>query len=237
MKQAEKNRIQRIAGRILMVSLLLSIFFCIFRLICPPVAGESARFVRTRSDYTLMLIQCLLGLAVMSLPSVLARKWKLMLPSFIHVLYYAFLYCAIFLGEVFSFYYLVPHWDTILHSFSGAMLAALGFILVDHLNKDEHVRVSLSPAFVALFAFCFALALGGVWEIYEYLADGLLGLNMQKFILEDGTVLSGRLALQDTMDDLIVDAIAAGVVSLAGFITSPARRQKKKAVQESAKQP
>ena len=225
MKQNGKHDIRRAAALILMITLVLSAAFCIFRLISTPEVQGGALIMRTRGDYVLMLIQCLLGLAVMALPSIASRRWKLELPTFIHVMYYLFLYCAIFLGEVFSFYYLIPHWDTILHSFSGAMLAALGFILVDFLNRDEHVHVSLSPAFVALFAFCFALAAGGMWEIYEYVADGALGLNMQKFIDAEGVILAGRHALQDTMDDIIVDAASAAVMSVLGY-ASLIRRMK-----------
>ena len=128
-------------------------------------------------------------------------------------------YCAVFLGEVFEFYYAVPHWDTILHFFSGAMLGALGFILVDLLNREEKVRVKLSPLFVALFAFCFALATGAVWEIYEYACDALMGLNMQKYATEQGVQLVGRAALRDTMKDIIFDALAALLVAAAGYFS------------------
>lgn len=224
MNPEKKQKTRKIAALILFLSLALSIVYCVIKLLIAPELPSSAG-MRSRSDYMLMLIQCVLGLAVMALPSLLARRWKLMLPTAIHVMYYAFLYCAIFLGEVFSFYYLIPHWDTILHFFSSAMLAALGFILIDFLNQDEHVRVSLSPFFASLFAFSFALAMGGVWEIYEYVADGLLGLNMQKFILEDGTVLTGRMALTDTMDDIIVDAAAALSVAVAAYFCNPARKK------------
>ena len=132
-------------------------------------------------------------------------------------MYYIFLYCAIFLGEVLQFYYLIPHWDTILHFFSGAMLGALGFILVSWLNDSEKVRVSLTPAFVALFAFCFALSCGAIWEIYEYVFDGLLGLNMQKFTTAEGVTLIGHAALMDTMKDIIVDALSALIIALIGY--------------------
>lgn len=58
-----------------------------------------------------------------------------------------------------------------------------------------------------------------VWEIYEFLADGLLGTNMQKFILVDSTVLIGRKALNDTMKDLIVDALSALIITVIGYYT------------------
>ena len=62
-------------------------------------------------------------------------------------MYAMFLYCAIFLGEVFDFYYVLPYWDIILRFFSGMMLSARGFILVDMLNRNAEGLVSLSPFF------------------------------------------------------------------------------------------
>ena len=111
------------------------------------------------------------------------------------------------------------NWDNILHTFSGAMIGALGFSIVTLLNKTEKVPMELSPLFVALFSFCFAVTLGVVWEFYEYTFDGLLGLNMQKFALENGTPLIGRAALADTMMDLVVDAVGAFIMSVIGYIS------------------
>lgn len=224
-RQRKKLGLSEWAGRILFVSLALSVVFSVVRLIQAPSAiPEGEPFQKVKSDYMLMVLQCTLGLIVMLLPSAISRRWNLSIPNFIYVLYYVFLYCAVFLGEVFSFYYIVPHWDTILHSFSGAMLGALGFILVDLLNRAENVKVSLSPLFVSLFAFCFALACGAVWEIYEYTCDCLMGLNMQKYATEQGVLLVGQAALRDTMKDIIFDALAALAVSAAGFFAI--RKQK-----------
>jgi uncharacterized membrane protein YjdF len=135
------------------------------------------------------------------------------------IMYAVFLYCAIYLGEVRDFYYRVPHWDTILHIFSGAALGALGLSVVSLLNQSEAITVSLSPVFVALFAFCFALSLGVVWEIYEFIIDGLLHTNAQKYALESGEPLIGQAALMDTMKDLIVDGVGAFVISTIGYVS------------------
>ena len=214
----QKRSFSEIAGQILFVTLILSAVYSLLRVIVPqPLSDEGTVYAHVRSDYVLMFIQCLLGLLVLSLPSIVSRKWKFSIPNFIYIMYYVFLYCAIFLGEVLNFYYVVPHWDTILHFFSGAMLGALGFILVSWLNDSEQVRVSLSPAFIVRFAFCFALRGGAAWEIYEYTFDGLLHLNMQKFITAQGEVLTGHDALRDTMKDIIVDALAALLISIMGY--------------------
>ena len=174
---------------------------------------------RGREDYVLMLLQCLLGVAAILVPAKLMRRWDIEIPKIMFLLYVGFLYCAIFLGEVRSFYYNVPHWDTILHICSGAMLGALGFSMISVFNNTERIPLNLSPLFVAVFAFCFAIALGALWEIYEFAADILLGTNMQKFALDDGTQLIGQNALRDTMKDIIVDTLGAAVTSVIGYIS------------------
>jgi hypothetical protein len=209
---------KKITGTILLITLILSIIYSVVHIVIPssnPV--DLGLYKKLRNDYVLMLLQCILGLVVMVIPSIIERKWLIGIPSYMYIVYFVFLYCAIYLGEVRRFYYIIPHWDKILHFFSGAMLGALGFTLVDILNNSKRVQVQLSPFFVALFAFCFALALGAVWEIYEYTFDGLLTLNMQKYALENGTLLVGRAALADTMSDIITDAISSFTISVIGF--------------------
>ena len=222
----EKLTARGIIAFLLFLTLVLSVVFSLVRfLTAPEEIAEGAPYEKVKSDYLLMLTQCFLGLVVMMLPTIITHKLRLMVPNAMCILYYVFLYCAIFLGEIFSFYYLIAHWDLYLHAMSGAMLGALGFILVDWLNKDEHVKLTMSPIFVSLFAFSFALAVGALWEIYEFAFDGILGLNMQKFRNEDGTLLIGSNALKDTMEDLIIDAIAAAAVAILGLITNIKRKK------------
>lgn len=196
----------------------VSAIYVIIRIfIAPTDFSEAADFEKVKSDYVLMLLQCALGMIALLFPKWLEHKWQITLPSSMLLLYVIFLYCAIFLGEVRSFYYKIPHWDTILHTFSGGMLGAIGFSIVSLLNANKNVRSHLSPVFVAMFAFCFAVTLGVFWELYEYASDAILGTNMQKFMLEDGTFLYGHEALSDTMMDFLVDVLGAFVVSLIGY--------------------
>lgn len=173
---------------------------------------------RVRSDYVLMLIQCLLGIFAMGLPSMISKRFKLEIPNTVFYFYLIFLYAAISLGEVQNFYYRFKYWDLILHTLSGGMIGFIGFSIVDILN-NENEHVQLNAFFVAFFAFSFALALGALWEIYEFLCDGFLKTNMQKFAVESGVKLIGRDALIDTMGDLIVDCIGALVTSTIGYIS------------------
>ncbi|MEG2678057.1 MAG: hypothetical protein RR933_08050 [Oscillospiraceae bacterium] len=209
---------KKVIGIFLFIALVMSIVFSVVKIIITPSVPDTASDGPLRSDYVLMLMQCCLGLVVMFLPSFVNKRFSIEIENHMYVMYFLFLYCAIYLGEVRQFYYLIPHWDSYLHAFSGAMLGALGFSLVSILNDNKSVAVKLSPKFIALFAFCFALSAGAIWEIYEFSGDALLGLNMQKFRLSDGTMLVGQAALMDTMKDLIIDAISALGVTIFGYI-------------------
>ncbi len=205
---------EKILTIFVLVSLILSIIFIGLRLTIFTDNFDPA----LKGTYSLMLAQCILGCVAIFAPSYIEKKLKIEIPSHMMIPYVIFLYCAIFLGEVRSFYYNFEYWDTFLHTLSGAMLGMFGFSIVSLLNKTKVVPVDLSPAFIALFAFCFAITTGVFWEIYEYTFDGILGLNMQKFMLEDGTQLIGRAALSDTMQDLMVDCLGAFVATTAGYI-------------------
>lgn len=106
-----------------------------------------------------------------------------------------------------------------LHTTSGFVLGIIGFMFIYLLNKNYTTNVTLSPFFIALFAFCFAVMIGVIWEIYEFSLDRLLGYNMQKFrgLGQDGLV--------DTMLDLIVDSLGALVISILGYFNIKENKQ------------
>lgn len=216
-KILKKCDFKNILWLLVLISLTASIIYILFRIAMAPDAFSAENGDLLRSDYILMLIQCILGVVVIFLPNAIEKKWSMRIPNQMCILYYIFLYAAIYLGEVRKFYYIIPHWDSILHAMSAIMLGVFGFWLIDLLNGSEAVSVKLSPLFVSLFAFCFALSIGALWEIYEFSGDALFGLNMQKYRLADGTQLLGHAALTDTMKDIIIDAIGAFLVAAFGY--------------------
>ncbi|MGE5474523.1 MAG: hypothetical protein ACM3UU_09910 [Ignavibacteriales bacterium] len=145
-------------------------------------------------------------------PNVLEKRFRVYLPSSMQIIITVFIFAAQFLGELRGFYDRFWWWDIMLHTTSGFILGIIGFMFVYMLNQQYDKNVNLSPFFIVLFAFCFALTIGVIWEFYEFGMDRIFGLNMQKFRNpgEDGLV--------DTMVDLIVDAVGAGVVSIFGFL-------------------
>lgn len=204
----------------LFAALIVSLVYAVYGVITAPDDSEQlSEGTIPKSSYVLMITQCILGLIVIFLPSILERRFLIRLPNYMYVLYFVFLYCSIVLGEVRQFYYLIPNWDLYLHALSGGMLGALGFTVVTLFNDSENVSLNLSPKFIGLFSFCFALSAGALWEIYEYLGDLLLHMNMQKFRTEAGVMFVGQEALRDTMEDLMIDAASALVIVLIGVAT------------------
>ena len=123
---------------------------------------------------------CVLTLVLMTLPSVFSRRLRIELPSTLEIIILLFIFSAEILGELNSFYIHVPHWDTVLHTLNGFLCAAVGFALVDMLNREDQFSFKLSPVYVALVAFCFSMTIGVLWEFFEYAGDCFLGLDMQK---------------------------------------------------------
>ncbi|MFP4282031.1 MAG: hypothetical protein ACOC3I_09025 [Verrucomicrobiota bacterium] len=148
---------------------------------------------------------------LMFVPVLLERRLKVDIPAEFEVLALLFLFASLFLGEVRGYYHRLWWWDIALHASSGLMLGILGFLLVYVLNETERIEIHMRPSFVALFAFFFAVAIGALWEIFEFSMDQLLGMNMQKPMLGDPS------GLTDTMFDLILDTLGAFVISLLGW--------------------
>ena len=145
-------------------------------------------------------------------PSVLEKRFGVYLPNTLQIIITLFIFSAQVLGEMNNFYDKIPWWDTMLHATSGTVLGLLGFMFVYLLNKNRESEVNLSPIFVVLFAFCFAITMGVFWEFFEYGADRIFGYNMQKFRMP------GQDGLVDTMEDLIVDTIGAIVACVFGWL-------------------
>ncbi len=123
---------------------------------------------------------CLLTLLLMMLPSFVERRFKLELPTGLEITVIVFIFAAEILGEVSCYYMKIPFWDTMLHTVNGFICAAIGFALVDILNRDNKIKFTLSPVFMAVVAFCFSMTVGVIWEFYEFAMDNLIGLDMQK---------------------------------------------------------
>src|SRR5699024_2036341 len=123
---------------------------------------------------------CLLTLALLIAPSLIQINLKIELPTALEITILVFIFAAEILGEIQSYYIKFPFWDTVLHTINGFLMAAIGFALVDILNRSKKFSIQLSPVFLAIVAFCFSMTIGVIWEFFEYGMDQFFGLDMQK---------------------------------------------------------
>jgi hypothetical protein len=139
------------------------------------------------------------------LPKLFEKQYNINLPLELEMLVIAFLYAAFFLGEMNDFYHRYWWWDIMLHTVSGIVLAYIGFIILYVLNGNNKIKAN--PFWLASFAFCFAMAMAGIWEIFEFAMDELWGWDMQR--RATGVI--------DTMWDLIVATIGGLIISIIGY--------------------
>lgn len=186
-----------------------------------PLPGD--RVERIQLGISLLLQLAILGLIVGSLlrqqwsiaftgtvvltltfvPAIIERQLKVRLPVEFTLVTCVFLYASFGLGEVRYFYHRFWWWDLMLHSFSALVMGLIGFLLIYVFYMTNRIR--LAPVYVAMASFGFAVTVGTLWEVFEFLMDWFFGFNMQK---------SG---LDDTMTDLLVNIVGAVLAALIGY--------------------
>lgn len=162
-----------------------------------------------QSWLSLFLVTCII--VTLFIPRIFRKRMQLEIPAELHLIAVVFIFSAFYLGEVLDFYHKVWWWDIALHTSAGFLMGILGFILVYVLNESKNIHLSLTPTFIAFFAFTFGVTIGSIWEIFEFSMDQLAGANMQKPMFGDPS------GLTDTMWDIIVNAIGAFTISFIGL--------------------
>lgn len=207
MKKDKKNK--ALIGRYIQNEKLVLSVYWILRLLV--VVTMVLQFLN--GDFQSVLV-CALTLILFMLPSMIERRLHVDLPDTLEIVLLLFIFAAEILGEIREFYILIPHWDTALHTINGFLFAAIGFCLVNLLNENKRISLSLTPFYMAVVAFCFSMTIGVLWEFFEWGMDSWFGFDMQK-----DTVLTafssvtihpdGRnepIALKDIADAIVVFA-------------------------------
>lgn len=164
-------------------------------------------FLGNYQNMFLGLLTILLFLA----PKIIEKKLRVEIPRGLTIVIMLFIFCAEILGEINAFYIKIPIWDTLLHTTNGFLMAAIGFALIDIFNRSERFSVKMSPYFVAFTAFCFSMTIGVLWEFFEFGADWLFQMDMQKDWIVD-TVHSVKLRV-DGLNEPVHVAVNSLVVN------------------------
>lgn len=131
------------------------------------------------------------------------RGYGVVLPIEFHFTIAMFLFACIYLGTVLELYWHIPWLDKAMHGVSGALFGFFGFLILYTLQEQGKLKMSFK--LMAMFAFCFSLAGGAMWEISEFASDYFWGSGAQR---------NGN---GDTMNDLLYDAVGALVIAVAGY--------------------
>lgn len=169
---------------------------------------------------------CLLVLVIYTLPQLVEDKLNIDIPTALEVIIFVFVFAAEILGELQAYFIKYSNWDTILHTSSGFLWAAVGFSLVDLLNRSDNVKVQLSPGYLAITAFCFSMTIGVLWEFIELSADKLFLLDMQKDTIVnqissvslDPTNSNISITVKDIQDVILVTDSGDIPLGLGGFL-------------------
>lgn len=137
------------------------------------------------------------------MPSILEWQFGIYIPVEFILINTLFLFASFALGEVRAFYLRIWWWDLMLHGFSAIIMGIVGFLLVYVFYTEK--KIEMPPFYIALFSFSFAVSLGVLWEVFEFLMDHFFGTNMMK---------SG---LDDTMTDLMMDVTGAFMAAAIGY--------------------
>ena len=163
-------------------------------------------FVVRRDWENVFLTVTVIGLTV--LPAFVLRRRRVYLPPEFQLVAVAFVFLSLFLGSARDFYYRIWWWDIVLHTSSGFLLGIVGFIVLFLLNHTDRLPKEVRPAFRCFFGLTFAVFVGVLWEIFEFVVDQITPrINMQ----------STETGVADTMHDLIVNTLGATVVALMGW--------------------
>jgi len=128
----------------------------------------------------------------------IANKYNFMLPPSFQLVSLSFILLAQYFGEFIQLYTTFSWWDLFLHGIFGCYAPIIGLHLMRGiLTWDSEVTKKRFVIFTGVLTFCFTLALGVLWEIFEFLGD---------YFLKTGMTTGG---LEDTMTDLIIKTLLA----------------------------
>lgn len=156
-----------------------------------------------RGDYESALSTALV-IMLMTVHSILKDRKLLELPFIFDFAIVLFIFLTVFLGAIGHFYEEIPFWDKFLHFQSGLLLGASGYIVVYLLNAHKKFTIDVSPGFLTMFSIAFSLAIGVLWEVFEFAGDSYFARNWQR-------------GNTDTMWDLIANGVGALIICSAGY--------------------
>ena len=158
------------------------------------------------TGYVALAVNAALALGVTLVPSLLQRDFSVTLGPGVTlvVTVAAFLHVVGMAGP----YDTVWWWDHMTHALSAAMVAAAAWVTVRAV--DEHSdAIDIPEPFFSVYILLFTLAAGVGWELAEFVAR-----NLSRWAGVEPILV--QYSIEDTLFDLVFDAVGAVVVAAAG---------------------
>nr|WP_045575121.1 hypothetical protein [Desulfosporosinus sp. I2] len=174
-------------------------------LIVTAIVSMAARQGKNLS-LTLLAMFCLILPFIMTR---IANSKNIVLPSSFQPFLLIFIFLAQYLGEIKKFYLTFWWWDLLLHALFGsfAVIVAL-YAMKGTIRKDQETTLRRFTLLKIIFAFCFSIALGTLWEMFEFTGDYLFKTNLVKG------------GLEDTSTDLLIKILTAFITSVILYFRS-----------------
>ena len=197
--------------RILILTLSVLALILLGGIVCTVVRYRNGAF--EQGELLRRLWYAVLCIAMIAAVFLAELLFRIRFPLALEVSLMAFAVAALCGGNLYDLYGALPFWDKILHTLSGPLFSIVGLSFALLLLRDMPEGTGKVLAAV-LFALLFSLAVGYLWEVFEYAVDSLMpgGYNNQRW--QNGVV--GQLpngnyevteprgsGLIDTMSDLI----------------------------------
>lgn len=171
-------------------------------------------------------IQYIVILAILTIPVLLRKRFMIHIPLLITVVCALFGFVTMIMGDGLNFYGRFTWWDSVLHLFSGSVLAFVGLWIISIMFENSSQVVLRNKTFIAFYVLLFGLSCGAVWEVCEYAYDAIAGTNTQQFmatttasiVSAEDVPLCGHEALSDTMGDMILNLVGSLLVAIFVFL-------------------
>ncbi len=173
----------------------------------------------SKNDPTNRLLTCL-GIGIVALvPYLIELCMRRKFSNFILLFFNIYLLLSGVVGSICNLYHIVNWYDKVVHTAMGYVCAVIGLFLAVKLSDYKNQKL----AFLTLFCFAVSVAIGGLWEIYEFSVDNLLAQTAQGVPVEtiDGTWVT---SVYDTMTDLICDVAGALLFSIHFVISKKTKK-------------
>ncbi|WP_224333676.1 hypothetical protein [Haloprofundus halobius] len=153
-----------------------------------------------------VVVNATMALGVTVLPALLERDTDINLGA--GVTLWVTLAVSLHSLGMLGLYTAIPWWDNLTHTLSATIVAGVGYATARAV--DEHSdAVYLPPQFLSVFILVVTLAFGVLWEVLEFSVRGVTDFfGIQAVLIQ--------YSLEDTLLDLVFDAVGAVVVALFG---------------------